>query len=92
MKAVVDAMRAGLPSNDAVREGSRSCTRARYGVLHFERKYLRTNMEICSMTTVVRCPRTGRACSEPTCQERHWCREMFERGLSPRGLPLKRKF
>jgi len=46
MKAVVDAMRAGLPSNDAVREGSRSCTRARYGVLHFERKYLRTNMEI----------------------------------------------
>ena len=39
-------MRAGLPSNDAVREGSRSCTRARYGVLHFERKYLRTNMEI----------------------------------------------
>jgi transposase len=47
---------------------------------------------ICSMTTVVRCPRTGHACSEPTCQERHWRRKMFERGLSPRGLPLKRKF
>jgi len=44
------------------------------------------------MTTVVRCARTGRACSEPTCRERHWCREMFERGLSHRGLPLKRKF
>src|SRR5262249_42032619 len=39
-----------------------------------------------------RCPRTGRACSEPTCQERHWCCEMFERGLSHRGPPLKRKF
>jgi hypothetical protein len=47
---------------------------------------------ICSMTTVVRCPRTGHACSEPTCQERHWRRKMFERGLSHRGLPLKRKF
>src|SRR5258706_12740320 len=46
---------------------------------------------ICSMTTVVRCPRTGHACSEPTCQERHWRRKMFERGLSHRGLPLKRK-
>ena len=44
------------------------------------------------MTTVVRCPRTGHACSEPTCQERHWRRKMFERGLSHRGLPLKRKF
>jgi hypothetical protein len=42
---------------------------------------------ICSMTTVVRCPRTGHACSEPTCQERHWCRKMFERGLSHTGLP-----
>jgi ABC transporter len=35
---------------------------------------------ICSMTTVVRCPRTGRACSEGTCRERHWCREMLESG------------
>src|SRR5262249_16500461 len=40
------------------------------------RKCLRTNMEFVSMTTVVRCPSTGRACSEPTCQERHWCRKM----------------
>src|SRR5262249_6204516 len=56
------------------------------------RKCLRTNMEFVSMTTVVRCPSTGRACSEPTCQERHWCRKMFERGLSHKGLPLKRKF
>src|SRR5262249_45146170 len=47
---------------------------------------------ICSMTTVVHCTRTGRGCSEPTCQDRHWCRKMFERGLSHRGLPLKRKF
>jgi hypothetical protein len=42
--------------------------------------------------TVIRCPRTGRACSEVTCQERHWRRKMLERGLSRRGLPLKRKF
>jgi hypothetical protein len=34
------------------------------------------------MTTIVRCPRTGRACSEPTCQERHWRRKMFEHGLN----------
>jgi hypothetical protein len=59
--------------------------------------YVRTEMSahkhgICSMTTVVRCPRTGHACSEPTCQERHWCRQMLERGLSHRGLPLNRKF
>jgi hypothetical protein len=47
---------------------------------------------ICSMTTVVRCPRTGHACSEGACRERHWCRQLFERGLSHRGLPLKRKF
>src|SRR6266481_8285561 len=44
------------------------------------------------MTTIVRCPRTGRACSEGACRERHWCRQLFERGLSHRGLPLKRKF
>src|SRR6266446_2241820 len=44
------------------------------------------------MTTVVRCPRTGRACSEEICRERHWCRKMLERGLSRTGLPLKRKF
>src|SRR6266481_1402424 len=44
------------------------------------------------MHTIVRCPRTGRACSEVTCRERHWRRKMFERGLSHRGLPLKRKF
>src|SRR6266436_9970332 len=35
--------------------------RALYGVLHFEQKCLRTNQGICSMTTVVRCPRTGHA-------------------------------
>src|SRR5437764_10438459 len=34
---------------------------------------------ICSMTTIVRCPRTGRACSEGACRERHWCRQLFER-------------
>ena len=44
------------------------------------------------MNSIVRCPRTGRACSEGACRERHWCRQLFERGLSPRGLPLKRKF
>ena len=27
--------------------------------------------------------------SEGACRERHWCRQLFERGLSPRGLPLK---
>src|SRR5260221_9849228 len=27
-----------------------------------------------------------------TRRERHWCRQLFERGLSHRGLPLKRKF
>jgi hypothetical protein len=43
------------------------------------------------MTTVVRCPRTGRACSEGAGRERHWCRQLFERGLSHRGLPLKRQ-
>ena len=60
-------------------------------------KTFRTEMSahkhgICSMTTVVRCPRTGPACSEGACRERHWCRQLFERGLSHRGLPLKRKF
>ena len=49
-------------------------------------------MECVSMPTIVRCPRTGRACREVTCRERHWCRQMLERGLSPRGLPLKRKY
>jgi hypothetical protein len=49
-------------------------------------------MGVQPMITVIRCPRTGRACSEVTCQERHWCRKMLERGLSRRGLPLKRKF
>jgi hypothetical protein len=44
------------------------------------------------VNSIVRCPRTGRACSEGACRERHWCRQMFERGLSHRGLPLKRKF
>src|SRR6266446_3564188 len=44
------------------------------------------------MNTIVRCPVTGRACSEGACRERHWCRQLFERGLSHRGLPLKRKF
>jgi len=44
------------------------------------------------MNTIIRCPRTGRACSEVTCRERRWCRGMFERGLSHRGLPSKRKF
>jgi hypothetical protein len=41
------------------------------------------------MTTVVRCPRTGRACSEGACRERHWCRQLFERGLSPRGATFE---
>src|SRR5262245_16773992 len=67
-----------------------TCTRVRalWGLT------FRTEMSahgICSMTFVRR-PRTGRACSEPTCQQRHWCRKMFERGLSHTGLPLKRKF
>ena len=44
------------------------------------------------MNTIVRCPVTGRACSEGTCRERHWCHRMLERGLSRTGLPLKRKF
>jgi hypothetical protein len=44
------------------------------------------------MITGTRCPRTGRACSEVTCREGRWCRKMLERGLSHRGLPLKRKF
>jgi hypothetical protein len=44
------------------------------------------------VNSFVRCPRTGRACSEGACRERHWCRQLFERGLSHRGLPLKRKF
>jgi len=44
------------------------------------------------VNSIVRCPRTGRACSEGACRERHWCRQLFERGLSHRGLPLKRKF
>ena len=43
------------------------------------------------MNIIVRCSRTGRACSEITCRERRWCRRMFERGLLHRGLPLKRK-
>jgi len=44
---------------------------------------LRTCMEFAQMTAVVCCPRTGRACREVTCRERHWCRQLFERGLSP---------
>src|SRR5260370_240024 len=60
--------------------------------LTFRTEYLRTYTEFVSMTTIVRCPRTGRACSEGACRERHWCRQLFERGLSHRGLPLKRKF
>ena len=43
------------------------------------------------MNSIVRCLRTGRACSEGACCERHWCRQLFERGLSHRGLPLKRQ-
>jgi hypothetical protein len=42
------------------------------------------------VNTIVRCPRTGCACSEEICRERHWCRQLP--GLSHRGLPLKRKF
>jgi hypothetical protein len=44
---------------------------------------------ICSMTTVVRCPRTGHACSEGACRGRHWCRQLFERGLSHRGAAFE---
>jgi hypothetical protein len=36
------------------------------------------------VNSIVRCPRTGRACSEGACRERHWCRQLFERGLSQR--------
>jgi hypothetical protein len=35
-------------------------------------EYLRTYTEFVSMTTIVRCPRTGRACSERACRDRHW--------------------
>ena len=38
------------------------------------------------MITVVRCPRTGGACYEGTCRERHWCRKILERRLSRRSL------
>ena len=44
------------------RPSTRAC--ARHGVLDFEQKCLRTNVEFVSMTTVVRCPRTGRACRD----------------------------
>jgi len=44
------------------------------------------------MITVIRCPRTGRGCSDAICRDRSWCRKMLERGLSRGGLPLKRKF
>jgi hypothetical protein len=44
------------------------------------------------VNSIVRCPRTGRACSEGACRDRHWCRKMLEGDLSHRGLPLKRKF
>ena len=30
------------------------------------------------MNTIVRCPVTGRACSEGTCRERHWCHRMLD--------------
>jgi hypothetical protein len=43
------------------------------------------------VNSIVRCPSTGRACSEGAGRERHWCRQLFERGLSHRGLPLKRQ-
>jgi hypothetical protein len=70
-----------------------ACTHARaFWGLTFRTEMSAHKHGICSMTTVVRCPRTGHACSEPTCHERHWRRKMFERGLSHRGLPLKRKF
>src|SRR5260370_2193871 len=71
-------------------ENTRSSTRVRaLWDLTFRTEMSAHKHGICSMTTVVRCPRTGHACSEPTCQERHWRRKMFERGLSHRGLPLK---
>src|SRR6516225_6850228 len=44
------------------------------------------------MITVIRCPRTGGGCSDAICRDRSWCRKLLERGLSRRGLPLKRKF
>src|SRR5260370_15695577 len=44
--------------------------RALWGLTRTE--YLRTYTEFVSMTTIVRCPRTGRACSEGACRERHW--------------------
>src|SRR2546428_9069703 len=45
--------------------------RALWG-LTFRTEHLRTYTEFVSMTTIVRCPRTGRACSEGACRERHW--------------------
>src|SRR5258708_7136994 len=77
--------------SEATDQPSSTRVRALWG-LTFRTEYLRTYTEFVSMTTIVRCPRTGRACSEGACRERHWCRQLFERGLSHRGLPLKRKF
>src|SRR5262249_27768874 len=81
-------------SSDAAGLGDPVTSRVRTVSSTFLRtECLHTNMvRFVSMTTVVRCTRTGRACSEPTCQERQWCRQMLERGLSRTGLPLKRKF
>src|SRR5262249_34102702 len=54
-----------VPIRAYFRTSTRAC--ARHGVLDFEQKCLRTYVEFVSMTTVVRCPRTGRACREVTC-------------------------
>src|SRR6266446_4580806 len=57
-----------------------------------------SNRNVCAQTWNLfnddRCtlPENWTRMLEPACQERHWRRKMFERGLSHRGLPLKRKF
>src|SRR5262249_50376692 len=65
--------------------------RARNGVLHFETEMSAHKLEFVSMTTVVRCPRTGRACSEGTCRERHWCRKI-KGGLEKHTAAEKRDY
>src|SRR5260370_23475705 len=40
---------------------------------------------VCSMTTIVRCPRTGRACRAVTCRERHWGRQMLNAAYRTQG-------
>src|SRR5258708_37083504 len=57
--------------SEATDQPSSTRVRALWG-LTFRTEYLRTYTEFVSMTTIVRCPRTGRAYSEGACRERHW--------------------